>query len=98
MKYKKIYHKICVICNRPFDCGRVNQNCCSPECTYQKKLQNYREYNAKLKKMADEAIAEIPARNNDIESLAEVNAKARALGMSYGQYDLARRMGRVANG
>lgn len=98
MKYKKIYHKICVICNRPFDCGRVNQNCCSPECTYQKKLQNYREYNAKLKKMAEEAIAEIPARGNDIESLAEVNAKARALGMSYGQYDLARRMGRAANG
>lgn len=98
MKYKKTYHKICVICNKPFDCGRVNQLCCNPECTYQKKLQNYREYNAKLKKMADEAIAEIPARNNDIESLAEVNAKARALGMSYGQYDLARRMGRAANG
>lgn len=98
MKYHKTYHKIGVICNKPFDCGRVNQQCCSPECTYQKKLQNYREYNAKLKKMADEAIAEIPARNNDIESLAEVNAKARALGMSYGQYDLARRMGRVANG
>lgn len=98
MKYKKIYHKICVICNRPFDCGRVNQQCCSPECTYQKKLQNYREYNARLKKMADEGIAEIPVRNYNIESLAEVNARARAAGMSYGQYMLMMSIGRAANG
>ena len=31
-------------------------------------------------------------------SLAEFNAKARAAGLSYGQYDLALRMGRAANG
>lgn len=95
MQYRNTYHKICVMCGKPFEHGRSNKNCCSPECTYQKKLQNYREYNARLRKAEAEALNSPPRKARYVESLAEVNAKARAAGMSYGQYMLARR---AANG
>lgn len=97
MEYKHTYRRICVICEKPFDCGRVNQVCCSPECTYQKRLQNCRERYARLRELKEEAAAEIPVRSA-IESLAEVNARARAAGMSYGQYMVTMNAGRAANG
>lgn len=99
MQYRNMYQKICAMCGKQFEHGRSNKECCSPECTYKKKLQRYREYNKRLsEELKDKPQAEKPRNASNVESIAEFNAKARAAGMSYGQYDLAIRLGRAANG
>lgn len=97
MQYKKIYQKECLVCGTPFECGRRDKECCSPECTYKIKRQRSMEYNRRMaaKRRLEKEMLQITGNK---ESLAEFNAKARAAGMSYGQYDLAIRLGRVANG
>lgn len=97
MKYKNMYRKKCLVCGKEFEHGRSNKDCCSPECTYQRKLERCREYNRQRaieQRVASEPVKKMPPKS----SLAEFNARARAAGMSYGQYDLALRLGRVANG
>lgn len=96
MKYT--YQKICVICSKPFDTGRIKTCCCSPECRYQRRLQINRENQARRKQMEEMEITKETSKRNDSASLAEVNAKARAAGMSYGQYMLMQCVGRTANG
>ena len=97
MKYKNMYQKKCLVCGKEFEHGRSNKDCCSPECTYKRKLERSREYNRQVaidRRLENESIQMEPPK----ETLAAFNAKARAAGMSYGQYDLARRLGRLANG
>ena len=96
MKYKNMYRKKCLVCGKEFEHGRSNKDCCSPECTYKKKLEYGREYNRQ--RAIEGRVVTVPVKVTPPKgSLAEFNARARALGMSYGQYDLARRMGRVAS-
>lgn len=97
MKYKNMYQKKCLVCGKEFEHGRSNKDCCSPECTYQRKLEYGREYNRQ--RAVEEKVVTAPVKvMSPKSSLAEFNSRARAAGMSYGQYDLALRMGRVANG
>lgn len=94
MKYRNTYQKKCPICGKLFECSNSKTICCGPECRCEREKQKRREYSslsAARKRLQNEKMQ----RANGEESLAEVNAKARAAGMSYGQYMLARR---VANG
>lgn len=92
MEYKRMVKKKCAWCGKKFETGRDNQLYCGDECKRQRKNQTSREYRLKVVKK------EQPQRRNQMSQLAVMNAKARAAGMSYGQYDVALRLGRVANG
>lgn len=96
MKYKNTYQKICDVCGKPFETGRQSRLYCSDRCRYEKQLENYKEYGKQYRIRVKE---EKPKPKKCIdESLAEVNARARAAGMSYGQYMLMKSVGRTANG
>ena len=93
-KYKKIITKPCGWCRKEFKTGRDNEIYCSEECKKEKRKENYRNHMARMKLLKEQE----PVPEKKMSELAKKNAKARALGMSYGQYDLAIRLGRVANG
>ena len=86
MKYKRILHKKCGWCGKAFETGRNNQFYCSAECSQARKKQTRIEWKTK-------EAARPKARY--VESLAEINQKARDAGMSYGKYMLERQCGRV---
>ena len=92
MKYKRMITKPCGWCGKLFETGRDNCFYCSEDCKREKRRQTSREYNHNHRKESEEI------RIQEKSLLAEKNAKARAAGMSYGQYDVALRLGRVANG
>ena len=93
-KFKKIITKPCGWCRKEFKTGRDNEIYCSEECKKEKRKENYRNHMARMKLLKEQE----PVPEKKMSELAKKNAKARAHGMSYGQYDLARRLGRVANG
>lgn len=95
-KFKKIITKTCGWCGKEFETGRDNTLYCCDECKYEKKKETSRNHYAKQMKLLKEQ--ESVTEEKKMSELAMKNAKARALDMSYGQYDLAIRMGRVANG
>lgn len=94
-KYKKIITKPCGWCRKEFKTGRDNEIYCSEECKKEKRKENYRNHRARMKLLKEQ---EPVPKTGDMSELARMNAKARAAGMSYGQYDLAIRLGRAANG
>lgn len=93
-KFKKIITKPCGWCQKEFETGRDNMLYCSAECKKEKKKETSRNYAKRMKLLQEQE----PVPEKKMSELAMKNAKARALDMSYGQYDLALRMGRVANG
>lgn len=92
MEFKRMIRKKCAWCGKMFETGRDNCFYCSEDCKRERRKQTSREYNHTHRKES----AEIRIQGKSL--LAEKNAKARAAGMSYGQYDVALRLGRVANG
>lgn len=95
---KDTNEKVCVLCGKPFFAERGSKRYCGPECAQERKRQRsneYRQQEAARKRMESERQR---LANLKEESIAEVNAKARAAGMSYGQYMLMQRVGRTANG
>ncbi len=94
-KFKKIITKPCGWCRKEFKTGRDNEIYCSEECKKEKRKENYRNHMARMKLLKEQE--PVPEKKG-MSELARINAKARAAGMSYGQYDLALRLGRVANG
>ncbi len=93
-KFKKIITKPCGWCRKEFKTGRDNEIYCSEECKKEKRKENYRNHMARMKLLKEQE----PVPEKKMSELAKKNAKARALNMSYGQYDVAVRFGRVANG
>lgn len=93
-KFKKIITKTCGWCEKEFETGRDNTLYCCDECKREKRKENSRNHAKKMKLLKEQE----PVQEKKMSELAIKNAKARALDMSYGQYDLALRMGRVANG
>ena len=93
-KFKRIITKPCGWCRKEFSTGRENELYCSEECKKEKRKENYRNHMERMKLLK----AQEPVKEETMSALAIKNAKARALGMSYGLYDVAVRFGRVANG
>ena len=93
-KYKRMITKKCGWCRKEFETGRDNEIYCSEACKKEKRKENYRNYKARMKLLREQE----PVKEETMSELAIKNAKARALGMSYGLYDVAVRFGRVANG
>lgn len=87
----------CVICGKEYIATKANCICCSTPCKKERNRQKAREnwkryiqegrYHDRMKK-TNIRMAKTEKRQGDTAgmSLAEVNAKAREAGMSYGQY------------
>lgn len=79
--------KRCVICDTLFVATRSSQVCCSAPCRYQRQRQlslAAQKERKKLQKIIDEPVKRKNA-NKSKKSIEELNAEARASGMSYGQ-------------
>lgn len=83
---------ICVVCGKPFMTNRPHKVTCGPDCQYERNKMLARENaHRKTKKYLAEqaAIPKLeppPRKQKKVESIEEVQRKARELGMSYGQY------------
>lgn len=83
--------KKCVICGREFRPRNSKCVACSPMCQRERTLANARANNAKARaeriaQKEKEAQKAEEGVDMHCESIAEVNAKARDLHMTYGQY------------
>ncbi len=81
---KRSYNVECDICGKIFLTNRSTNKTCSPECNHerQKKLSRagyYRQKEAKKEKAKE-------TEQKRIETLTEVQQKAQAAGMTYGNY------------
>ena len=85
----KIPKRPCIICGTIYQPKRANGTCCSDKCRrkHYKKMQTISSKKLQEKKKAEELMAKIKVQEKRKNSpLVEMNAKARELGMSYGQY------------
>ena len=85
----KISKRPCIVCGMVYQPKRANGTCCSDKCRrkYYKKMQTISNKKLQEKKKAEELLAKIKVQEKRKNSpLVEMNAKARELGMSYGQY------------
>lgn len=77
---KRSYNVVCEICGKVFLTNRSTNKTCSPECHYDRQKQlsraNYLRNKEKARKTAQKRV----------ETLTEVQQKARAAGMTYGKY------------
>lgn len=87
----------CEQCGREFVTHGYNSKICSDECRRIRyaifsKTHHYDERNRKgeqerrEKKKASSELRKRTAKNKGIESMAEINRKAREMGLTYGQY------------
>lgn len=95
---KNTNEKICVVCGKLFYPGGSNKKCCGMECARERERQKNKEYRQRMEIRKRAQSERQRLANLGEETIAEVNAKARAAGMSYGQYMLMQRVGRTANG
>ena len=75
----------CPICNGRFYNKKSNIYC-SRECSKEANRRNVKKWNANVKKPKEKSAK----ANNRKSQLSEINNKAKALGMSYGQYQAMR--------
>lgn len=85
-KPRKEFEFVCAICGNTFITNKPNKKTCSAECKkiYSKKAQKEAEerHRQKQKEMLEEQ-----KNKPKKKSLAGFNEEARAIGMTYGQYD-----------
>ena len=70
--------KLCAVCGKEFEPNHPQKVCCSPECQIKRdreKVKSFRKTAAKKPKPRDMH-----------KEAVEINAKAREMGMSWGQY------------
>ncbi|MBR5584096.1 MAG: hypothetical protein IKW21_06170 [Lachnospiraceae bacterium] len=76
---ERIGTKICLICGKEFSPNQPAKVCCSPECQRERDRERVRASNKSIQQ-----------RNKKIKSsekqINDINAKAKAMGMTYGQY------------
>lgn len=76
---ERIGTRICAICGKEFSPNQPAKVCCSPECQRERDRERIRVSNRSIQQ-----------RNKKVKSseqqINDINAKAKALGLSYGQY------------
>lgn len=100
----------CVICGKEFDTVLTGRRkCCSKECMKirhnEKCVETNRKNMLELKNIHNEQLQQEEEkrlkeeaearRKKSVSALADVNSKARALGLSYGQYQLLSAQGKI---
>ena len=84
---KKIYIKTCLYCDKEFEATSHTAGFCCDEHKRLHKSKKQRYYRCKkLGLPTDEDILEAEERKKRMSALADFNAEARKLNMSYGQY------------
>lgn len=73
---EKVYTKICSVCGKEYPTEFIRSNYCSPEC--KESRQNERIVKGVYTKKKKEKL--------DDSNISKVNAMAKKMGMSYGQY------------
>lgn len=95
-KQKKLYELTCAVCGKTMVTNKPNKKACSDECKkiYSKKAQKEADerHKQKQKEMLEEQKNKPKAHG-----LARFNEEARAMGMTYGQYDAYLRLKGKAN-
>ena len=96
-KPRKEFEFVCATCGGKFVSNKPNRKTCSAECRkkYLKKAQKEADerHQQKQKEMLEKQKNKPKSKN-----LAEFNEEARAMGMTYGQYDTYLRMKGSENG
>jgi hypothetical protein len=84
---KRAYNVECEICGKIFLTNRSTNKTCGPDCYYirQKKVKKEQYYRSKEAKKNNE-LPKQKKKQKRIESLTEVQRKAREAGMTYGKY------------
>lgn len=96
-QYKKMFNAECLICHKVFLTNRHRQKTCSLECQAERMKElhkkNYANHKIRqrLKKEREEA-------QKKVETIAEIQRKARAMGISYGRYMELKQTGRLQEG
>lgn len=72
----------CAVCGNAFETVKPNRKTCSADC---KKIYEKREAKERQKRHYEKKKQETKKRKK-VKSLAEFNAEARAMGMTYGEY------------
>ena len=91
---KKMFNVECLVCHKVFLTAHNRQKTCSLECQHKRlnelKKNNYANYKLrqKLKKEREEA-------QKKVETIAEIQRKARKMGLSYGKYMELRQTNRI---
>jgi hypothetical protein len=77
---ERIGIKICLTCGKDFSPNHPSKVCCSPECQ--------RERERKLAREGWRSMGQTAARKpkSTEKQIIDINAKAKAMGLSYGQY------------
>lgn len=85
---KRTYNVECDICGKIFLTNRSTNKTCSPECHHERELrlkrENHRKYREAMKEGNATRIEK--KKQKKVETLTEVQRKARAAGMTYGKY------------
>jgi hypothetical protein len=93
-QHKKMFNAECLICHKVFLTTRHRQKTCSLECQNERMKELHRKNNAnhkirqRLKKEREEA-------QKKVETIAEIQRKAREMGLSYGKYMELRQTNRI---
>ena len=87
-------HRICTVCGKEFSTIHHKQVICGAECVKISRLEYQRKYaqknneNEKERRQRQKIEKEkkVKKQKENRDALVEVNAKARAAGMTYGKY------------
>lgn len=71
--------RICLNCGKDFVSDHALKVCCSRECQHERDKRKINENNRSIRQKSK-------AIRSTEKQIIDINAKARALGMSYGQY------------
>lgn len=85
---KQFYNVTCEICGKVFSTNKSLKVTCSPECKQERHKLMVRKNNRVRREAIQNGTLPKPKRKKQkkVETLAEVQRKAREAGMSYGQY------------
>jgi len=97
---KKQYNVECEICGKVFMTNKSIKYTCSPECKQKRHNLMLRKNNQARREAIKNGTIPKPVRKKQkkVETLAEVQRKAREAGMSYGQYVQAEYIRRMQEG
>lgn len=82
----KMYTKICKVCMKEFVSDKPQRVCCSVECSEENKLATAREYQRRIRAAGLRKDIKKNTKKPKNTSIVDMAVKAKAAGMSYGQY------------
>ena len=85
---KRSYNVECEICGKIFLTNRSTNKTCSPECHHKRELRVKRESYRRQQEAIKEGRLRLPEKKKQkkVETLEEVQRKAREMGLTYGKY------------